>query len=122
MTTKNKITGIAALSAVVLVSACGTVKQVDANRWARDYYSQPNCADLITVEGTNVSWKIENATRIVFATPVPQKSIIPRDPTWQEGFFDTLKTVAPWLMMGWMVHDSGGLGQSSTTTTTTTGQ
>ena len=103
-----------AVFALALTGCNTAVKKVDANKWAEAYYAQPNTADLIVVEGTNVSWKIENARRIVFSTPVPQKSIIPRDPTWTESFFDTAKSIAPWLMFGWMVHDSGGLGDHST--------
>lgn len=103
-------------AAAVLAGCATSDKTVKAGAaWAKDYYNQPNTAEIVVVEGTNVSWKIENASRIVFSTPVPTKSVIPREPGIMDGLFDTLKTVAPWLMMGWMVHDSGGLGSSTHT-------
>lgn len=106
------------VSLVLILVGCGTVKQVDTNKWAKDYYNAPNVATLWIVENTNAGqaceFTVKNFTRFEMNTPVPPKSIIPRDPTWYEGVFDTLKTVAPWAIFGWMVHDAGGIGQSTT--------
>lgn len=108
-------------------TGCNTVNKdnIEAGAgWAEKYYNQPNVAPIWVIENTNANqvaeFTVKNFTRFEMSTPVPPKSIIPRDPTWYEGIFDTAKTVAPWIMMGWMVHDSGGLGKSTSSSSTTT--
>jgi hypothetical protein len=107
-------TVLAALAAALL-AGCSTEKNVKAAAgWARDYYGQPNAAEILVVEGTNVAWQITGASRIVLSTPVPTKSVIPREPGIADGFFETVRAVAPWIFMGWAIHD-GGFGSDTTT-------
>lgn len=81
------------------------------------YYAQTNVAEILHIEGTNLTFTVSGATKFVLSTPVPPKSIIPRDVSWYDGAFDMLKSVAPWLVFGFML-DNGGFGNSKTTTTT----
>jgi hypothetical protein len=114
----GRMLALLALGAGLLAGGCGSVKPVDANKWAAAYYEAPNVATLWVIENTNAgqvaSFEVKNFTRFEMNTPVPPKSIIPRDPVWYESLFDTLKTVAPWAIFGWMVHDAGGIGETTT--------
>lgn len=106
-------------------TGCSTVNKdnIEAGAgWAEKYYNQPTVAKIMEMTSTNGTGKItiENISTLALYTPVPPKSIIPRDPTWYEGVFDSLKTIAPWVFMGWAIHD-GAFGGDSTTTTTTSG-
>ena len=108
----------ACMAAACLHTGCSTVneKNIKAGAsWAKSYYNQPNMAEVLKISGTNVTWKIENATEIVLSTPVPPKSVIPANPQWYDGLYDTLRTVAPYVFLGWAVSD-GGLGSRSSTT------
>ena len=40
-------------------------------------------------------------------TPVPPKNILPREPTFREGAWDTVKTLGPWAFFGYAL--GGGL-------------
>ncbi len=105
-----------------LLTGCSTPSkdQIKAGAgWAKDYYQQPNTAEIINAEGTNITWTISGCTKLVFSTPIPTKSVIPREQTFTDGLFDTFKTIAPWVFMGWAVHDGAFSGGSHTTTTTT---
>ncbi len=95
----------------MILTGCNTPSkdQIKAGSgWAKSYYNQPTVAKIMEMTSTNGTGEvtIKNISTLALYTPVPPKSIIPRDPTWTEGFFDTLKTVAPWVFMGWAV--SGG--------------
>lgn len=81
----------------VAFSGCGTVKEVDANGWAKDYYNQPNTANIASIEGDNVEFSIKGAKRIVLNTPVPPKSIIPRDPGVLDAIGGLMGNALPWV-------------------------
>jgi len=81
------------------------------------YYNQANVSQLINAEGTNITWTISGCTKLVFNVPVPPKQIIPREQSWTDSVGETIKTVAPWLFMGYWIHE-GGFGNTKTTTTT----
>lgn len=78
-----------------LVLGCSTspLKKVDANAWVHDYYNQPRSADLVYIEGTNISVTISGATKFRIATQLPVISVIPRDPST----LDTLGNMIPSL-------------------------
>lgn len=46
---------------------------------AQSYYEQPNNATYMEFEGSNVSFSITGASRLVFSGPIPTKSIYPRE-------------------------------------------
>lgn len=46
---------------------------------AANYYTQPNNAEYMVMEGTNLEWSIRGASRIVMSGPIPTKSIFPRE-------------------------------------------
>lgn len=111
---------IAAACAALFATGCVSEHKIKASAgWAEKYYSQPNTAEIINAEGTNITWTITGCNKLVFSAPVPPKSIIPRDPTWTESFFDFAKTAMPYLFMGWAVHDGAFGGGSSSSTTST---
>lgn len=105
--------------ALVFGGGCASEKNIKAGAgWAEKFYNQPNNTEIFHVEGTNVVWNISGATKIVVSTPVPMKSVIPRDPTWTESMFDAIKTVAPYAFLGWAVHEGAFGGTGDTTTST----
>jgi hypothetical protein len=72
------------LGGLLMCSGCATTaNDVSMARIASDtannYYQQPNNTEVITMEGSNVTWTIAGANRIVMSTPVPSKSVYPRD-------------------------------------------
>ena len=110
-----------------VMNADGTVGEAvvtevvsEACELGKAYYNQPNTAQLFHAEGTNVSFSITGATSITMNTAVPPKQIIPREQAWYSGVTDTLKSIAPWVFMGWAVHENAFGSSSKTTTTTTT--
>jgi hypothetical protein len=69
---------------MVLTSGCATTANDVAmariaSDTAQNYYQQPNKADYMVMEGTNLEWTIKGATRLVFSGPIPAKSIYPRE-------------------------------------------
>jgi len=63
---------------------------------ASDYYAQPNSATYMEFEGSNVTFSISGASKLVFSGPIPAKSIYPREEgalkTVVEGAQDIVKT------------------------------
>jgi hypothetical protein len=88
-----KLTAI--MCAAAMLCGCGTVKQVDTNAWARDYYNQPNVAPILHAVGSNVCFTISGATELTLSTPVPPKSIIPRDPGVLDSIGGVIGNVMP---------------------------
>lgn len=89
---------IASVTAVAVgLCGCGTVKQVDTNAWAKDYYNQPNVAPILHAKGTNVCISISGAQELTLSTPVPTKSIIPRDPGVLDSLNGMVGSVLPWV-------------------------
>jgi hypothetical protein len=92
---------VAIPAAVLMMSGCGTVlpdvKPVNANAWAKDYYNQPNVANIVSLEGPAIEITIKGATKIALNTPVPVKSVIPRDPGVLDSITGLLGQVMPWL-------------------------
>lgn len=109
------------LAASTLQTGCASTSPEAAKAAAQiplAYYGQTNVAEILHIEGTNLTFTVSGATKFVLSTPVPPKSIIPRDVRWYDGLFDSIKSVAPWITMAFML-DHGGFGNSKTTTTTT---
>jgi hypothetical protein len=89
---------IASMAAVAVgLCGCGTVKQVDTNAWAKDYYNQPNVAPILHASGTNVCITISGAQELTLSTPVPTKSVIPRDPGVLDSLSGMMGNVLPWV-------------------------
>ncbi len=106
----------ACMAAACLLTGCNTVNEKNikaGSDWAKHYYTQPNMAEVLQVRGSNVTWTVSGASEIVLSTPVPTKSVLPQNPQWYDGLYDTLRTVAPYAFMGWMFRD--GVGSSRTT-------
>lgn len=115
---KRKITLSLLACAVIALSGCSTINKenIDAGaNWAEKFYDQPNVAEIFRAEGTNMTLTVTGATLVSLSTPVPPKSVIPREPEWYDGLYDTIKTVAPYAFMGWIFTD-GGFGSRSTST------
>ena len=90
-----------------------------AGKIAENYYNAPNVAELWVIENTNAnqvcSFEVKNFTRFAMNTPVPPKNIIPREPTFWEGAWDTVKTLGPWAFFGYALGGGGLANHSSTT-------
>ena len=75
---------VALLGICLLASGCATsandvaMAQVAANT-AVSYYNQPNTAETMVLEGPNLTWTIQGATKITMTAPIPPKSVYPRD-------------------------------------------
>jgi len=110
--------GLLAMLTITLLTGCSTVTPQNiaaGTKWAEKYYDQPNVAEIFHAEGTNVCVHITGATLLTISTPVPAKSIIPREPSFFEGLWDAVKTCAPYAFMyGIFAH--GGIGNSTSTT------
>lgn len=117
--------GLLAIIAGFILTGCTsmTEQKIDAyGRIAESYYSAPNVAELLVIEaptGQTARIEIAGFSRLVLNTPVPPKTIIPREPTFWDGAWETIRQGLPWLGLAWMVHD-GGLGGTHTTSSTTT--
>jgi hypothetical protein len=46
---------------------------------AQNYYQQPNNATYMEFEGSNVTFSITGASKLVFSGPIPTKSVYPRE-------------------------------------------
>ena len=57
----------------------------------------------------------ENFNEFVMNTPVPPKNIIPREPTFWEGAWDTVKTLGSWAFFGYALGGGGLANHTSTT-------
>lgn len=88
---------VLAIAIAACLSGCGTVKPVDTNAWAKDYYAQPNTAQIACIEGPNVEFSIKGATKITLNTPVPPKTIIPRDPGVLDSLSGFVGNALPWV-------------------------
>lgn len=94
--------------ALMLTGGCGTVlpdaKKVDVNKGMEAYYNQPNTAPIMSAKGTNLTFTltVSNATEFSLNTPVPCKSIIPRDPGILDSIGGLLGQVMPWLAGAWI--------------------
>lgn len=117
------LTVLLAASAMIL-AGCSTMteEKIQAGAgWAESYYNAANVAEIMVVENDNTNQcaeiHIKNFTRFVLNTPVPPKSIIPREPTFFEGMWDTVKTVAPYAFMYGIVSE-GVIGNNTSTSST----
>ena len=111
-----------------LLSGCSSLVSDKQSRYVLEayqaYQNAPNTADILVVEAptnTTAELTLKGFSRVCLSTPVPPKTVLPRDPTVWESLFDTVKTVAPWAAMGWIIN-SGGISSSTSTSTTTTSQ
>ena len=88
-----------------------------AGKIAQSYYNSANVAELWTITSSNGTGKVtfENFSTFVMNTPVPPKTIIPREPTFWEGAWDTAKTLGPWAFFGYALGGGGLANHSSTT-------
>ena len=88
-----------------------------AGKIADSYYNSANVAELWTVTSSNGNGKVtfENFSTFTMNTPVPPKNIIPREPTFWEGAWDTVKTLGPWAFFGYALGNGGLANHTSTT-------
>lgn len=96
-------------------------KIVAAGKIADSYYNSANVAELWTVTSSNGTGKVtfENFSTFTMNTPVPPKTIIPREPTFWEGAWDTVKTLGPWAFFGYALGGGGLANHTSTTVNNT---
>jgi hypothetical protein len=114
------------ITAAAAIAGCGTSGNTKTGEFSNNipqmFYGQPNTASILSVEGaTNgpgvcMTLSISNATKICLSTPIPAKQMLPRDPNWIESMGDVVKTVAPWVAVGYL-----GSHVSSTPATTVKG-
>jgi len=108
-----KATHIAlAVALAAVTTGCGTSGNVKtgevSNNIPEMYYNQPSTASILSVEGptngpgVSMTLTISNATKICLSTPIPPKQMLPRDPNWIESLGDVVKTVAPWVAVGYL--------------------
>ena len=88
-----------------------------AGKIADSYYNSANVAELWTVTSSNGNGKVtfENFNAFTMNTPVPPKNIIPREPSFWEGAWDTVKTLGPWAFFGYALGNGGLANHTSTT-------
>ena len=119
-----KVSGAAGciLFCALMIGASGCVgmsekKIAAAGKIADSYYNSANVAELWTVTSSNGNGKVtfENFNAFTMNTPVPPKNIIPREPTFWEGAWDTVKTLGPWAFFGYALGNGGLANHTSTT-------
>ena len=110
------------LLCALMIGAAGCAslneKQIAAaGKIADSYYNSANVAELWRITSTNNTGRIvfENFNEFVMNTPVPPKNIIPREPTFWEGAWDTVKTLGPWAFFGYALGGGGLANHTSTT-------
>lgn len=82
------------LTAVLLAGCASTMKPVDANKWAADYYKQD--PTFTAYEMTGVS-KIEGTNmRIVARSYRPPISVIPSEPSTAAKLIGAVETAIKW--------------------------
>ncbi len=88
-----------------------------AGKIADSYYNSANVAELWSVTSSNGTGKVtfENFNAFTMNTPVPPKNIIPREPSFWEGAWDTVKTLGPWAFFGYALGGGGLANHTSTT-------
>jgi hypothetical protein len=88
-----------------------------AGKIAESYYNSANVAELWRMSSSNNTGRVvfENFNEFVMNTPVPPKTIIPREPTFWEGAWDTVKTLGPWAFFGYAMGGGGLANHTSTT-------
>lgn len=102
---------------IIFAASLVGCSSVSPNTWAKDFYAQANTAEILHLEGTNISITVSGASLIVLSTPVAPKTMIPRDPSVWEHIIDGAKTVAPWGVMAYL----GANGSYTPTPTTIKG-
>ena len=109
-----------------LLSGCATMLSDKQTKefvsLGKEYYLAPNVAELWSVTSSNGTGRVifENFNAFTMNTPVPPKNIVPREPTFWEGAWDTVKTLGPWAFFGYALG-GGGLANHTTTTVNNTG-
>ncbi|HPS07327.1 MAG TPA: hypothetical protein PLG22_07330 [Kiritimatiellia bacterium] len=113
----KKVTMMIAAACLAL-AGCKTAKDAAGSfeELGKAYYSQTNCSEILRVEGTNLTFTVTGATLLSLATPVPPKQIMPRETSWYDATADILKTIAPWVFMGYMFHEAD-IGSGTKTST-----
>jgi len=102
-------------------SGCSTVtsEKIDSyGKIAQSYYSHEDSARMLrVVAATNqiASITITGFAEIEMRAPTQPKTIIPREQSAVSGFWDAIKTVAPYAFMYGILTD-GGVGSRSTST------
>jgi hypothetical protein len=91
------------LGSLLMCSGCSTtandvaMAKIAADT-ASNYYTQPNSATYMEFEGSNVTFSVTGASKLVFSGPIPTKSIYPREEgtlkTVVDGVADITKTAA----------------------------
>ena len=106
---------------IAMLVSTGCSSNPDAARYAYQtsmgYYNQPNTANVLhikTGEGGKASLTLEGDAELTLNTPVPTKSIIPRDPGIMHDIFGFLKAG----VIGYFLNDSFNAATSTRTVTT----
>ena len=110
-----------ALCSVALMSGCAnmTSEKIDSyGEIAKAYYNHDDSTSCIRVVGTatNPATFCMSGVEIEIRMPTQPKTIIPREPSAWSSAGDTIKTIFPWLTVGYLAH-TGVLGGGDTTTT-----
>jgi hypothetical protein len=91
---------IVAVMMAVLLSGCATLttdQGGNAVKVAEAKYNQPTTFETVCIEGTNVSFKIEGATKIAFQSYKPPISLVP-----EPSIVDRICDAAKWLGGFWI--------------------
>ena len=113
--------GVLLCAVMLCASGCAGLSEkkiAAAGKIADSYYNSANVAELWSMTSSNGTGKVtfENFNTFTMNTPVPPKTIIPREPTFWEGAWDTVKTLGPWAFFGYALGSGGRANHSSSTT------
>ena len=99
------IIGMALTGGLLMTSGCATsandvaMAKIAADT-ASNYYSQPKNATYMEFEGSNVTFAISGASRLVFSGPIPPKSIYPREEGTLKQVMDGAGNLAKTVALG----------------------
>ena len=99
---------ISACLMAVICSGCSSIKEVDANKWAKEYYNQPRVADMVTIRGKGMSITLTNVDEMKISTIMPAISVVPKE----QGIMDSLMSAIPNIGMAALAYH--GLSQKPT--------
>ena len=85
----------------LMLAGCGSLlpgtKDVNVNTLGRDYYNQPNTAQVLNLEGDSVEISIKGAKKLTLSCPVPTKNMIPQSPGVLDSIGGLFNQVVPWI-------------------------
>ncbi len=102
---------IAGLATVGILAGCSSLKPVDANKWAADYYKQPTDYETVNISFGPAGGKVllEGVQQITLRNTKPPISMIPKEP----GTLDTLANLGLGMgrlfLAGYGIHEAGSM-------------